>query len=76
MSLTVGHLTSIWNIPQVMWRGNSIELSNKDVYTTLVRTNGPLSYAGESIVTLFKKFNWQRIGLLYKEAGNVFVSNF
>lgn len=69
VSMSVSHLTSHWNIPQVMWRGNSIDLSDKTIYTTLVRTNGPMYEAGESVVTLFRKNGWQRIGLLYLEAG-------
>lgn len=75
VSSTIGHLTSFWNIPQVVWRGNSLDLGDKSVYTTLVRTNGPLYEAGEAIVALFKKIGWQKIGLLYLEAGHYSLPN-
>ena len=68
VTATVGHLTSYWNIPHIVWRGNSLELSDKTLYTTLVRTNAPLSETGEAVVALFKRNNWRRIGLLYMDA--------
>lgn len=69
--MATGHLTSFWNLPHLMWRGNSIELGDKSVYTTLVRTNGPMYEMGEVIVALFKKVGWRKLGLLYLEAGKI-----
>lgn len=67
VSATIGHLTSYWNIPQAVWRGNNLELSDKTIYTTLVRTNSPMSETGEAVVALFSQNNWHRIGLLYMD---------
>lgn len=56
----MAHLTKHWNLPHVTWSGASFELGDKTLFTTLVRTVGPISEIGRALVTLFKQNNWQK----------------
>ncbi|XP_053376167.1 atrial natriuretic peptide receptor 1-like [Mercenaria mercenaria] len=69
VTIPAAHLTSHWNFPHISWAANSYDLSDKTLFTTFVRTIGPLSETGKSLVTLFKIFDWSRIGLLYIDYG-------
>ena len=64
---SAAHFTAFKNLPHVTWVANDYELSDKYVFSTLVRTVGPLSDAGYVVATLFKQFNWDRIGFLYSD---------
>ncbi|XP_052820035.1 receptor-type guanylate cyclase gcy-6-like [Mya arenaria] len=69
ITVPVAFLTSYWNFPHITWSANSYDLTDKTKFTTLVRTVGPLSESGRLLVTLFKKFGWKQIALLYIDSG-------
>ena len=43
---SVAQLASYWNLPVIGWMSSRKELSDKTLYTTLVRTFGPLDKIG------------------------------
>ncbi|XP_052799234.1 receptor-type guanylate cyclase gcy-13-like [Mya arenaria] len=69
ITVPAAHLTSYWNFPMITWIANSFELSDKNLFSTLVRTVGPLSESARLIVTMFNTFNWTKIGNLYLDFG-------
>ncbi|XP_060579361.1 atrial natriuretic peptide receptor 1-like [Ruditapes philippinarum] len=69
VTVPAAHLTSHWNFPHISWAANSYDLADKTLYTTFVRTSGPLSQSGRSLVTMFQIFDWTTIGLLYIDYG-------
>ncbi|KAL4223570.1 Metabotropic glutamate receptor 5 [Mactra antiquata] len=73
ISVPAAHLTAYWNFPQISWAANSFELSDKSLFKTFVRSTGPLSEVGKSLVVLFKTYQWDRIGLLYIDEGSVLI---
>lgn len=73
VTLPAAHLTSHWNFPHISWASNSFELSDKSLFTTFVRSIGPLSEVGKPLVALFSKYNWERLGLLYVDYGKQLV---
>lgn len=69
VTFATGHILTYFKFPHVTWGSNIQGLSNKTMFTSLVRTTGPYSEAGQLIVTLFKEFNWYIGGLLYVDTG-------
>jgi len=67
--MAAGHITAHKNIPQVTWVANAIELGDKTMYRTLVRTSSLISQVGTLAVTLHRKFNWYTAGMISANRG-------
>ena len=64
VSVAVGNLLRVFEIPQVSYGSSSSELSNKDLYKYFFRTVPPDSFQAKAIVDILKRFGWVYIFLV------------
>ena len=56
-----GRLASVWNVPMIAYGGSDEVLSDKNTYSTFLRTVGLTSVAAQVIRQLPKVFKWERL---------------
>ena len=56
-----GRLASVWNVPMVAYGGTDEVLSDKDTYSTFIRTVGLTSVVAQVIRQLPRVFKWERL---------------
>ena len=56
-----GRLASVWNVPMIAYGGTDEVLSDKNTYSTFLRTVGLTSVAAQVIRQLPKVFKWERL---------------
>ncbi|CAH1773110.1 unnamed protein product [Owenia fusiformis] len=63
-AVPVGHLASFWNIPMFGHASTDPVLSNKRLFTTLLRLLPPYNKMGSAFVEIFKFYGWRRCVML------------
>ena len=58
---TVANFLRVFQIPQISYDSTSISLSNKGLYSYLMRTVPPDSFQAQAIVDLCKAFGWNYV---------------
>ncbi len=66
-AVLIGLLASQWNMPVVSYATSSMELSNKNVYDTFIRTQSPIFQIGSAVQGIAKQFDWKRIGIIQRK---------
>ena len=62
--VSAGLLASAWNIPLIGYVAQSVELSNKSVYNTAVRSNPSNGMFSNMVINLCSRYNWTTVGLM------------
>ena len=62
--IPLGRYISYWNIPLFSYGASGSILTNKDVYTTLVRTLGTSLHKAGAVVEVFRKFDWRQTAMI------------
>ena len=62
--LSAGLLASAWNIPLVSFSSQALEVSDKSVYNTVVRSNPSYGLFANPILNLCFRYNWTTVGIL------------
>lgn len=63
-----GLLGSYWNLPVFSQASTQSSLSDKSVYSTLVRIGPVFAKMGGAVVELFRYFGWQRTVIVARRA--------
>lgn len=75
MTIAAGHITSHNNLPQIAWVSNSPALADKARFSTLVRSSGALSQAGQAAVLMQRMLKWQKASFLTARRRTDFFSS-
>ncbi|XP_077983157.1 atrial natriuretic peptide receptor 1-like [Glandiceps talaboti] len=67
VTLTEAHLAAVWNFPMMSFMTLSLELSDKKVFATHVRSVCPVTQISEIILKVCQLFGWRRIGIIGSE---------
>lgn len=74
-ALTVSYLASFWNLPIFTQAASDPDLSDKSVFTTLIRMGAPFIRLGPAIGEIFRYFDWhQFVMLTWRREGKMLIS--